>query len=225
MTKHLLFIFCACLLAACTVKQKPPMPKERPAIKERFKTGVINLRQAGLFEDYKNLNDDSLTQRLSSIAKEQHLWELFDAYDSIQDEDYINLKIAQLDPKRVWWHDLEADVLNGNMVYASTVKEFVELSGGFLRAEQIKEEWETDNGPVHISFQDGETLRAFQLKSNDDWYDDDFFDYMEKFMTANGSPCNLYLYIGTGQDAFVIRLTKAEKEMVEQKMHWKLEKF
>ena len=201
------------------------MPKERPSLKEHFKTGVISLRQAGLFEDYKSLSDDSLTQLLSSIAKERQLWEEFDAYDSLIDEDYINLKIAQLDPKRVWWHDLEADVLNGNMVYVDAVKEFVELSGGYLRAEQIKEEWETDNGPIRISFQDGETLRAFQLKSYDDWYDEDFFDHMGKFMTANGSPYNLYVYIGTGQDAFVIRLSKAEKEIVEQKLKWKLEKF
>ncbi|SHG39392.1 hypothetical protein SAMN04488109_0030 [Chryseolinea serpens] len=218
-------MFCVWLLAACTSKHNESTKKERPSIKDRFKTGVINLRQAGLFEDYKSLSDDSLTQRLSSIATERQLWEEFDVYDSLQEEDYINLKIAQLDPKRVWWHDLEADVLNGNMVYASTVKEFVELSGGYLRAEQIKEEWETDNGPIHISFQDGDTLRAFQLKSYDDWYDEDFFNYMEKFMTANGSPYKFYVYIGTGQDAFVIRLTKAEKEMVEQKMRWKMEKF
>lgn len=225
MKKHLLFMLCAWLLVACAAKQKESTKKDRPSLKERFRTGVISLRQVGLFEDYKSLSDDSLTQLLSSIAKEQHLWEVFEVYDSIQDGDFINLKIAQLDPKRVWWHDLEADVLNGNMVYASTVKEFVELSGGYLRAEKIKEEWETDDGPVHISFQDGETLRAFQLRSIDDWYDEDFFSYMEKFMTANGSPYNFYIYIGTGQDVFLIRLTKAEKEMVEQKMRWKLEKF
>lgn len=218
-------MLCVWLLAACTGKHNESTPKERPSIKERFKTGVINLRQAGLFEDYKSLSDDSLIHRLSSIAKEQHLWEEFDFYDSTQNEDYINLKIAQLDPKRVWWHDLEADVLNGNMVYADAVKEFVELSGGYLRAEHIKEEWETDNGPIHISFQDGDTLRTFPLKSYDDWYDEDFFNHMEKFMTANGSPYKFYVYIGTGQDAFVIRLSKTEKEMVERKMRWKLEKF
>ena len=225
MKKYLLFTLCVWLLAACAGKHNESTKKDRASIKERFKTGVINLRQAGLFEDYKSLSDDSLTQRLSSIATEQQLWEEFDAYDSLLEEDYINLKIAQLDSKRVWWHDLEADVLNGNMVYVSTVKEFVELSGGYLRAEQIREEWETDNGPIRISFQDGDTLRTFPLKSYDDWYDEDFFNYMEKFMTANGSPYNFYVYIGTGQDAFVIRLNKAEKEMVEQKMRWKLEKF
>lgn len=222
-------MLCLCLLAACNGQQKESAKKDRPTIKERFKAGVVNLRQAGLFEDYKSLSDDSLTQRLSSIATQQRLWEVFDAYeavsDSIRNDDYINLKIAQLDPKRVWWHDLEADVLNGNMVYVRAVKEFAELSGGFLQADQIKEEWESDNGPVHISFQDGKTLRAFQLKSNDDWYDEEFFDSMEKFMTANGSPYNFYIYIGTGQDVFIIRLNKLEKEMIEQKMHWKLEKF
>jgi hypothetical protein len=115
--------------------------------------------------------------------------------------------------------------LDGNNVYAETVKEFGKLSGGFLQPEQIKEEWISTNGPVKVSFQDMDTLRVMNLKYEDDWYDTDFFKHLEMFMKSNGSPYSFYLHDRTGQDVFVIRLTEDEKEKIEKKMNWNLVKF
>jgi len=196
---------------------------------ERFKTAVVSLRQVGFFENYTEFDDEQLSKILIEKAQKKYRVDYYDAFNEIFDpkanSDYFDLHVAELDETRVWWRDLEADVLNGNNVYAQTVKEFGELSGGFLRPDQIKEEWTTDEGPVKVSFRDSDTLRTFNLKSNGDWYDIDFFKYLESSMKNNGSPYQFYMHDQTGQDVFVIRLTEDEKEAVEKKMNWNLVKF
>ena len=196
---------------------------------ERFKTVVINLRQVGLFDNYKDLDDERLTKTLLEKAQTKYRGDDYDEFNEIFDpktnSDFFDLHVAALDETRVWWRDLEADILNGNNVYAETVKEFGKLSGGFLKPDKIKEEWTSDEGPVKVSFWDSDTLRTLNLKFNDDWYDTDFFKYIESSMKSNGSPYQFYMLDQTGQDVFVIRLTEEEKDKIEKKMNWNLVKL
>jgi hypothetical protein len=211
------------ILNSCNVGQKTDSREER------FKNALSNLRQIGLFAEYKNLDDDQLTKTLIEKARKKYNVDGFDSFNEVFDlknnSDFFDLHVAELDETRVWWRDLEADILDGNNVYAETVKEFGKLSGGFLQPEQIKEEWISTNGPVKVSFQDMDTLRVMNLKYEDDWYDTDFFKHLEMFMKSNGSPYSFYLHDRTGQDVFVIRLTEDEKEKIEKKMNWNLVKF
>jgi hypothetical protein len=220
--RYLTIIFILTVLTSCNVGQTD----SREA---KFETAVVNLRQVGLFEKYKNLNDDELTKLLIEKAAKKYQTDGYDEFNEIFDPknnpDFFGLHVAELDETRVWWRDLEADVLNGNMVYAETVKEFGSLSGGYLKPDKVKEEWTSDEGPVKVSFWDSDTLRTFNLKANDDWYDTDFFKYLESSMANNGSPYKFYMHDQTGQDVFLIRLTEDEKEKLEKKMNWKLVKF
>ena len=196
---------------------------------ERFKTTVVDLRQVGFFEVYKDLDDEQLTKILIEKAQKKYRVDGYDEFNEIFDpktnSDFFDLHVAELDETRVWWRDLEADILNGNNVYTETVKEFGKLSGGFLKPEKIKEEWMSDEGPVKVSFWDSDTLRTLNLKFKDDWYDTDFFKYIESSMKNNGSPYQFYMHDQTGQDVFVIRLTDDEKNKIEKKMNWKLVKL
>ena len=94
-----------------------------------------------------------------------------------------------------------------------------------MKPDKIKEEWTADDGPVKLSFWDSDTLRVFSLKDYGDWYDTDFFKYLEMSMKHNGSPYQLYMHDQTGQDVFIIRLTGEEKEDLEKMMGWALVKF
>jgi hypothetical protein len=196
---------------------------------ERFMSAVVNLRQGGLFENYEDLDDEKLTRTLIERAKRKYRVAEYDGFDKIfdpeGDSESFELHVAALDDTRVWWRDLEADILNGNNVYAQTVEEFGKLSGGFLRPAKIKEEWTSDEGPVKVSFWDSDTLRVFILKYYDDWYDTDFFQHMRSSLEDNGSPYQFYRHDRTGQDVFLIRLTEDEKERIEKKMKWRLWKF
>lgn len=196
---------------------------------EKFKTAVNKLRQVGLFEDFKDVDDERLTKMLIQKAQQKYNVEGYNEFDEIfdpqQNADFFDLYVAELDDKRVWWGDLEGGVLNGNNVYATTVEKFGKLSGGYLKPEKIQEEWASDEGPVKVSFWDSDTLRVFDLKFHDDWYDIDFFKHLESSMKKNGSPYQFYMHDQTGQDVFVIRLTEEEKDKVEKKMNWRLVKF
>jgi hypothetical protein len=193
---------------------------------DRFKAAVINLRELGLFEKYKRLDDEEVTKVLFEQAKNKYQYGDFNEIFNAQNDNYwFELRVAELDDNRVWYHDLEAGTFKGSMVYAETVKEFGKLSGGFLQPENIKEEWISEKGPVNISFQDKDTFRIFKLESKDDWYNPDFFKHLESSMKNNGSPYELYMHKKTGQDVFVIRLTKKEKEQFEKKLKWELIKF
>lgn len=203
--------------------------RQNPApIEERFKASVIALRQVGLFEDYKDHNDEELTQLLIDKAKKKHKFEGFSDFDEVYNpvnNENFDLHVAELDDKRVWWRDLEADICKENLVYTETIKEFGKLSGGFLNPDKIKEDWKSDEGPIEISFWDKDTLRVFHPAYNNDWYDTQFFQFIESSMVSNGSPYKLFMHEETGQDVFVIRATEREKDIIEQKMNWKLVKF
>lgn len=220
--RYLIPIFVLIVLTSCNGLQEHSQ-------EERFKDAVVRLRQAGLFAGSRELDDDQLTKNLIEKAKEKYQLDGYNAFDEVFDpetnSDVFDLYVAALDETRVWWKDLEADILNGNNVYAETVKEFAQLSGGFLKADKIQEEWGSDEGPVKVSFWDSDTLRVFNLKYYDDWYDTDFFKYLESSMKFNGSPYQLYIHDRTGQDVFVIRLTAHEKHKIERIMDWKLVEF
>src|SRR5687768_1736572 len=125
-------------------------PKRADLVRDRFKDSVIKLRSVGLFEDYKNLNDEQLTDSLIKTAKIKHEFGGFndfeEVYDPVDNEQTFDLHVAELDKKRVWWHDLEADICKENLVYSETIKDFGELSAGYLKPKEIKEEWKSDTG-------------------------------------------------------------------------------
>jgi hypothetical protein len=218
----LIIILASTVLIACG-------PKRNDLVRERFKESVIKLRSVGLFDDYKNLTDEQLTDLLIKTAKIKHEFNWFndfeEVYDPVDNDKAFDLHVAELDKKRVWWHDLEADICKENLVYSETIKDFAELSAGYLKPKEIKEDWKSDTGPIEISFLDGDTLRTFRPEYNDDWYDPKFFDFLQTSMTYNGSPYKFYMHDETGQDVFLIRVTEEEKRKVEMQTNWRLVQF
>src|SRR5687768_10290650 len=88
--------------------------KRIDSVRDRFKESVIKLRNVGLFEDYLKMTDNQLTDSLIKAAKKIHEFEGFNSfeevYDPINNEKLFGLHVAELDNKRVWWHDLEAGI-------------------------------------------------------------------------------------------------------------------
>ena len=210
------------VFASCNATRTESVP-------DRFKMSVGKLRNVGFFEEYKSFSDDQLTDSLIAIAKKKHKFSGYDdfeeVYDPIENAKWFDLHIAELDDRRVWWHDLESDICKENLIYRATIKEYEKLSGGYLNAREIKEDWRSDYGPIEISFWDGDTLRVFHPEYNEDWYDVKFFSFLETTMVSNGSPYKFYMHDQTGQDVFLIRATEEEMEKIEKQMEWKFERF
>ena len=77
------------------------------------------LRDAGLFADLAGADDDAFLEAL--IGRFEATCGSAGAFDP--DDPLADLLVASLDPDRVWWRDLEADVDPSNQFYVQTVGE------------------------------------------------------------------------------------------------------
>src|SRR5690348_16070635 len=115
--RYLITILILTSLTSCNVRQKR-LQEEKTATEtkeERFKTAVVSLRQSGLFADFKALDDEQLTKTLIEKAQKKYNQNGYDEFNEVFDiknnSDLFDLHVAELDETRVWWRDLEADVL------------------------------------------------------------------------------------------------------------------
>src|SRR4051812_40240817 len=97
--RYLTIIFTFILLASCNVGQGDLLEK-------RFKSAVANLRQAGLFERYKDLDDERVTKILIEKARTRFRVGNYDGFSKIFDpntkRDFFDLCVAELNETRVW---------------------------------------------------------------------------------------------------------------------------
>jgi hypothetical protein len=86
-----------------------PLP---PASDATITDRLADLRRIGLFADRTDLTDAALAVEVEASITE--------AWGSLPDtpSGIIDLAVAEQDQTRVWWRDLEADVSDGNEVYA-----------------------------------------------------------------------------------------------------------
>lgn len=201
----------------------------KDAIESKFQESVKDLRMVGFFEGYSNLENEELSTILIKKAKADLAIygpnEFYNIYNLKWNRDFFDMHVAKLDSTRVWWHDLERGIINGNNIYAKTIMEFESLSNGYLKVDSINESWINDNGPIEVSFIESDTLRTFYPKIQTDWYDIEFFNFLDSLMKKNGSNFNFYIEKNSGQDIFVLRATESEKDKIEKQMNWKFGNF
>jgi hypothetical protein len=83
-------------------------------------------------------------------------------------DDVFLLAYAQGD---VWTGDPEADVCAENQVYREVLGEWAAISNGAFDPISIREDWETDTGPVQVSFDlAGRPMKISPAYQND-WID------------------------------------------------------
>jgi hypothetical protein len=111
---------------------------------------IHNLRPFGFFETYKALNDEQLFNTLHQ--------ERIDAYSKIFKRFYDpgmqldTYQVLMLDRSRAVYGDAESDVGKDNDQYVSLLKAFSEASGGLFSPSNIVEKWESETGPIKVSF-------------------------------------------------------------------------
>lgn len=180
------------------------------------------LRQAGFFEEYKSLTDVELIDILKRRRKEDHS-KLF-GYDYEPDDYLSSTSLVSEDDKKFLDIDLEAGVMDGNDIYVHLLQDFARASNGYFNPTSIKEEWESDEGPIKVSFSSNGQVIIFKPEYIDDWIDGRVFDIVneemkkvsnESFIVCSG-PDDDWL----GQNIIHIRLTEEQKELLIKKMNW-----
>ena len=121
--------------------------------------------------------------------------------------------VAEQDPDRVWWRDLEADVWSEGGLYASTLDEWAAISVGAFRPTGISETWASEEGPIRISFEMGGSTHILEPEYLEDWIDPRILEPINQLVAPTGR--RFRMVSPFDQTAFVMALTDTEAAALE----------
>jgi len=187
--------------AAC---DDDPLP---PAADAAIADRAIAMREIGLFADRSALSDEAL-----GAAIDEAVADTWGAPDDIP-QNLLDLAVAEQDHTRVWWRDLEADVIDGNDVYALTLAEWGEISVGAFEPADITETWDGADGPVIVEFDHDGTRHFLAPAYLEDWIDPTILVGINELIAGSGR--RFELYKAFDQTAFLMALTDDERRALE----------
>lgn len=181
--------------------------------KNWFVETIEYFRSLNFFERYKQLSTAELAGIVSDWLKQD--WD-----EELESPNILlELSLLSFDEDRVWWDDTEADVCRANLVYAKTLQAWRRISRGTFLPEEVEEHWETEEGPIEVSF----TLTSQPVKL--------YPEYLEDYIDLNLLPqinklidksnMQFELYQPFDQTGFVVVLTDQEKKMLQKKRSWR----
>lgn len=167
------------------------------------------LRAIGLFASRAELADDALGQEIEAgIAA---TWG-----DLIgPDDPFLELFVAEQDMNRVWWRDLEADVVDVNLVYTSTLAEWAAISEGAFAPSLVEESWGSDTGPISVAFELAGVAHVVEPAYLEDWIDPTIATSINALIAASGRQFTFVKAFD--QSAFLIALTAEERAALESR--------
>ena len=200
------------------------MYREKEIPKEEVIKSIGLLKKAGFFENYKNLSATQTFDSIYELRKREFREILESDIDPTMNLDPI--EIAEYDRSKLLFIDLEADVFNGNEVYKSVINRFSELSNGQFQPIEIKEVWESDEGPITVSFSSDNQLTEFVPEYNNDWLHESVFEVCSG-KVAEKQVRLVYCLgkdgYGYGQAIAIMRLSKSEQIILEKGLNWKFD--
>ena len=174
---------------------------------------VQYFRELGFFDKYHSLPNSELVATLENLYREE--WgEIFNPEDMLAD-----LLLVKWDENRVWWEDTEADVCSGNGVYKRTLKEWAAISRGVFSPANIQEDWESEDGPVTITFTHDQQTVQLHPQFLDDYIDISILPQINKLIYSSGMEFAVYKVFD--QTAFVVVLTAQEKGKLQNERGWR----
>jgi hypothetical protein len=129
------------------------------------------------------------------------------------------LALLAYDTDRVWFQDIERDVLEGNDEYVATFREWSRISRGAFGPTRVRERWKDEAGPPAIEF----TLhgRRHRIDAADQG---DFLDLcvlttgINPLIARSGRQFAIYRpEPELGQVAFVVAITADERRALERR--------
>jgi hypothetical protein len=120
---------------------------------------------------------------------------------------FFDLAVLAMDTKRMWLSILDNDVCNGNQQYKNALLDWRDLAPKHFVPEDIEERWETEEGPVTVSF----ALKGRHVvtcpKYQRDWFDIDILNDINDFIAD--SPVQFYAAL-MDSNVFVCALTEVQ---------------
>lgn len=207
------------ILVSCIPKSKKEINKfqeETRFSKSEVVENIGILREVGFFEEYNELTNSELYDTIKEDRKKK-----FSKYVDFAKYPYgMDLSIEELvkeNYNRVFYTDLEADVIKGNKVYVWVIESISKLSNGKFTPSEIKENWETESGPIEVSFKSDDSLIVYEPEYKDDWLDPSVFYVCRKEIEKRDVRIVECLF---GDGFTVMRLAEEEQSIIENKLNW-----
>lgn len=122
------------------------------------------------------------------------------------------------DTSRVWFHDLEG-VYRGENTYALFVQEWGAISRGAFTPAEIAETWESDRGPVNVSFSyQGRQHTFVHADGHDDFINLRIVRMINQLLTP--TLYRLEPADNLGDCRFIVSLTPEEKHRLRSERRW-----
>lgn len=174
---------------------------------------VRYFRDMGFFSRYAKLSDDRIASKLRDFQMKG--WET----ELDPEDELVDLSVVRADTKRVWWEDTQADVGAGNNVYVRTLKEWAGISRGAFQPTRIRENWQTERGPIWVHFSWNDAQQRIQPAYRHDYLDINILRDINSLVGASGYRFEVYEQFD--ESAFVVALTRTEKEKLERERGWR----
>ncbi|MEW9701975.1 stalk domain-containing protein [Paenibacillus sp. SI8] len=181
--------------------------------KERVLDAAHYYRKLGFFEKDKSLTaqqfDDKFIEFYKGFVDED--WDPFNSKEGF--DAFADLYVLQQDTDRVWMEDTEADVGQGNDSYVQALKNWSAISRGTFKPTDIVEKWESEEGPITVTF----TLNG-QKKSVHPLYMNDFLDteILKEINILIRDSGYQFAEVVIDQEVFVTVLTAEEKQNIQK---------
>lgn len=107
---------------------------------------VRYFRNLGYFADYRALSDEALATKLRELHERQ--WGI-----PLDPElPFFDQFLLLWDKKRFWVNTVHLNVAMDTGVYVKVLKEWAAISQGSFEPQDIKETWESPEGPIEVTF-------------------------------------------------------------------------
>ena len=126
-----------------------------------------------------------------------------------------DLEILRYGGAAIWWEDTEADVYPGNDVYVRVIAEWAAISHGSFAPERIEESWESDSGPITVSFSLSGNLVSLRPEYLDDYIDPRILVQINDTIRSSGRQFELHRAFD--QTAFIVCLTQDQMERLRRR--------
>ncbi|MFN4947574.1 MAG: hypothetical protein ACK57K_08675 [Chryseotalea sp.] len=179
-------------------------------VKEYLKNNVKSLRNVGLFEEYSSLTIDQLTQKIIELEINYN-GDFYEDEFPKNDLKWTFINIAKHDKRRVRFIGIEY-AYREEKVYEQLIAEFKNMAP-LLNPENCKEYWESEDGPIIVTFNNLGKEIKITPKFNDGWVD--MKSILESFNSIiHSSGQKFEVLHGTDDQLFIIRLSENEKEII-----------
>jgi len=172
---------------------------------------VAFYRELGFFTAFGTMSHEECAQKLLLAHRSE--WDV----DLVSGDAYEDAVLLSYDGKRAWFEDTECDVCQENHTYQDVLADWAHVSRGAFRPTLVEEKWESERGPIEVSFTQDGNRRTLMPKWNEDYLDLSILTAINKIISPSGKA---FCCLGIDQSALVVVLTPEERARIERERGW-----